>query len=37
MKLGEMLVSSGIVTKQQIEEALVLQKQTGQKNRECPC
>lgn len=31
MKLGEMLVSAGIVTQQQIEEALVLQKQTGQK------
>jgi len=25
MKLGEMLVSAGIVTQQQIEEALVLQ------------
>ncbi len=31
MKIGEMLVSAGIVTQQQIEEALVLQKQTGQK------
>jgi len=31
MKLGEMLVSAGIVTRQQIEEALVLQRQTGQK------
>ena len=31
MRLGDLLIAAGTITKQQLEDALVLQKQTGER------